>query len=75
MTSSTCRVPDGSRPELIDNVLWVRQLDPECDIKAVERFFEEIAAAVAVLKEVNPIPGPLPVAFHPRWPGTDTVDD
>lgn len=74
MTTGTGREHDESRPAHSDDLFRVRHLDPECDSKAVERFFAEIASAVAVLADVNPI-GPLPVAFTPQWSDMDVDDD
>ena len=52
-----------------DLIACVRDLDAECNIENVERFFREIDAATAVLHQIDASNYPLPFAYDPHWRG------
>ena len=67
MTASSSGIDEAFQAGQSDLIARVRELDPECSIENVERFFREIDAASKVLQQIDASNHPLVIAYDPRW--------
>ena len=67
MTVSRAGNDEASQVGRSDLIARVQELDPECNIENVERFFREIDSVGAVLRQIDASTYPLSVAYDPHW--------
>ena len=67
MTAGDGRPGDSVSVHQRDLFERVRQLNPDCDLASVERFFREIDEAALVLHRIDSGESSLLISFDPHW--------